>query len=490
MNAKKNERQQLKMRLTNVDPQATIRLLILLCVVLELSFVCHCFSPLITTRQQVGRHHSFAPRPFMAAQRKSSEFAEAALLEEEETPANIAGSDFFGGNKQKEELFDPIAEAQATIAVSGAETGQNKYNRFNDESAFDNVGRAVAESLQNQINSILYGEEPLGEYTYSSDIEWSSVFGKGGSPLRQLELALDFYRRLDLAIVSAKQTSDDAVTVRWNLSVVWPIFWEARVVLTGTSLLELDQGNQISKQVDSLDTPDLLGAIASQVVPRFWDAYHIGMAPSAECMPRIAARSPPLSAYRVYEIIPRLVYKPSRLDTTNREDAYAEIIPNHAFACLIKTMGPKRQRYIPTSPLEVRVERNPPRISWNIPIAVELCTNAMLPLPGEDPETRPEACAEVEYEFQSRRRVATIPYGGAPQDVDVTQVRKQLYEKVVKDGFQPKLKDGRPQFFFLQNNAKACYTEEGLGMGVYDWRPKAAKANEVGIELELELELE
>jgi hypothetical protein len=424
----------------------------------------------------------------MAAQRKSSEFAEAALLEEEETPANIAGSDFFGGNKQKEELFDPIAEAQATITTTLSETTR-EYNRFDDVAAFDNIGKAVAVSLQNQINSILYGEESLSEYTYAPDIEWTSPFvgmTGGSAPLRQLQQALEFYRRLDLAIISAKQNSNDSVTIRWNISIVWPIFWEARVVLTGTSLLELNDQNQISKQVDILDSSDLLGTIASQVIPRFWDTYHIGMTPSAECMPKIAAPTPPFSAYSVYEIMPRLVYTPSRLDTTNREDAYAEIIPNHAFTCLIKTMGPKRQRYIPTSPLEVRVDRNPARIAWNIPIAVELCTNAVLPLPGEDPETRPEALPEVEYEFQPRRRVATIPYGGAPQDADVAEVRKQLYEKVVKDGFPPKLKDGRPQFFFLQNNAKACYTDEGLGMGVYDWRPKSAKANEVGIELELE----
>jgi hypothetical protein len=353
--------------------------------------------------------------------------------------------------------------------------------------AFDSPGKKVAESLQKQVNAVLYGEETSNAYTYATNVQWESPFGKGGSPLRQLQQALEFYRRVDVALISCRQTSHGSLTLRWEISVAWPIFWEARVVLTGTSLVELNDSNQIVKQVDVPDPSDVFATIVSQVLPRFWDTYHIGMTPSAEGMPKILAKSTfPWSSYRVYDIMPRLVYKPSRLDTTKREDAYAEIIPNHAFATVIKTMGPKRQRYIPTTPLEIVVKRNPPRITWSIPIAVELLTGHVLPLPGDDPETLPEAMPEVDYEFQSKRRVATIAYGGSPQDEDVAELRKTLYQQVVKDGFQPKLIEGRPQFFFLQNDAKACYTDEGLGMGVYDWRPNFVKANEVGIELELE----
>ena len=82
--------------------------------------------------------------------------------------------------------------------------------------------------------------------------------------------------------------------------------------------------------------------------------------------------------------------------------------------------------------------------------------------------------------------MATVAYGGnGPQDAEIANVRKRLYESVVKDGLQPKLdENGRPIFFFWQNGVKACYTEEGLGMAVYEWRPTFAKSDEVGIELE------
>ena len=52
---------------------------------------------------------------------------------------------------------------------------------------------------------------------------------------------------------------------------------------------------------------------------------------------------------------------------------------------------------------------------------------------------------------------------------------------------KPKLDEtGRLQFFFLQNiTIKASYTEEGLGMCVFELRPAFAKANKVGIELQM-----
>ena len=54
------------------------------------------------------------------------------------------------------------------------------------------------------------------------------------------------------------------------------------------------------------------------------------------------------------------------------------------------------------------------------------------------------------------------------------------------DGLNPKLdENGRPMFFFWQNDAKACFVSDGgLGMSVYEWRPKFANGNAVGIELE------
>ena len=47
--------------------------------------------------------------------------------------------------------------------------------------------------------------------------------------------------------------------------------------------------------------------------------------------------------------------------------------------------------------------------------------------------------AQFNYEMQKRRRVATIPFGGDPQDEYVGEVRKKLYEAVTQDGFVPKL---------------------------------------------------
>ena len=101
-------------------------------------------------------HHS------LGAQKKSSE-SELALVEQEsETPAGVAGADFFGGNRQKEELYDPVAEAQADIVGQ-----EESYDKFADTLAFSTpLAQNVGKSLQKLVNGILYeDEEQAGDDT-------------------------------------------------------------------------------------------------------------------------------------------------------------------------------------------------------------------------------------------------------------------------------------------------------------------------------------
>ena len=84
-----------------------------------------------------------------------------------------------------------------------------------------------------------------------------------------------------------------------------------------------------------------------------------------------------------------------------------------------------------------------------------------------------------------KRQFATIKFGGSAQDDGIGKARKSLYDAVMKDGHKiMKDEKGRPKFFFLQNNAKVAWTEKGLGMAIYEWRPDYLQTNEVRIELE------
>jgi len=430
-------------------------------------------------------------------------------LEEEEAPADIGGAQFFGGNKEKEEFYDETAEQSAAMEAFVPEQ-VTTLNRFEDRRAFatDSVA-ALARSLQSQINAALYEDAPSPpsqDYAYTTGkLNWQTPFScKAPTPLEELVGALSFYKHVDLAVVSGQQQDENQFELQWELSVAWPTFWEPRVLLLGSSTITLENSNnknndkqqiivsQLDKVVDN--GGDLLGTIGRQILPRFWDFYHVGMTPSAELLPRVNRKEPALFGlnYQTYDIPARWMVQPTVVETGSREDCTAQAIPNHAFSCIIKTMGPTRQRYVPTSPVEVQLapdnnNQGKLKVQWNIPLSVEFQTNPEWPLPGEDEEAIAESQPECTYVYQTRRKVATVQYSGDPQDKEVTDIRKQLYEQVLKDGFQPKLdaSTGRPIFFFLQNTAKPCYTNEGLGMCVYEWRPKWTNANEVGIELEL-----
>jgi len=297
----------------------------------------------------------------------------------------------------------------------------------------------------------------------------------------------------------------------WELSLVWPTFWSPRILLAGTSTFTLagsstlqsaDMTNTravtITEQVDRVFGADgnsissLLSIVGSQIAPRFWDWYHIGMTPSAEQQPRhMLAKK---GGITIYQLPPRLVTSPTIVETGTRENRHAQMVPNHSFTCIIRTMGPKKNDYVPTTPVEVRIARNDKTnddqllISWSISLSAQFqALNSNLPLPGENPEDEDGSFPTCHYKWQALRQVATTVYGGNVQDPEIPDIRKRLYEQVLRDGWKPKLdENGKPQFFFWQNDVKACYIEDGLGMCVYDWRPKFALSNEVGIELEVE----
>ena len=239
------------------------------------------------------------------------EQADAALLEDEdmEGPA-IEGSQFFGGNKQKVEFYDPIAEATAgTEFLEAVASNRTLFNRFADRRAFEtNKVADLAQQLQQRINQILYPDEQTdiqGALKYSSKLQWVTPLARKGNndPLDELRSSRDFYRFVDLAITGGRSASNDrsgvsSFELRWELAVEWPTVWEPRILLTGTTMLDMSpSGNEIIRQVDALDHPssDLFACIRDQILPRFWDVYHIGMTPSAELSPTIPEKTSSLA---------------------------------------------------------------------------------------------------------------------------------------------------------------------------------------------------
>lgn len=480
----------------------------------------------------------------------------------EDDGENVVGTKFFGGNTVKEELYIPEEEEMA-LELQKVKPKQRKeeseYKRFQDTNAFgDDLARRVGEALQLAINQILYDDSTdnsVATWKENPSIAWETPFptkkAGGNSPLMEMKVSKEFYNKLDVAILSAKtiESTADAgvVEVRWDVGAVWPNPWESRVLLTGTSRLSVrdDKDNNIitlMKQVDKLDgnkPSDIVGSLSSQLPPRFWDVYHIGMSPSAELDPRLTALSPSqlttsrgnkglLSSYNLSYLPPRLVTEPSLVDTNGRSGRTAQALPNHGFTTAIKTMGPNKEQFVPVSPIEVSISKvegqDGSLIKWTVPVPPEFASKAVLPLPvieeeedEEDDASNSDALAtssantpsktspysvrrpntpapeapqslQCNYSLRPSRLVATLPYAGNPQDEEVTQLRRQLYQQVVEnDGFKPKLDPvtKRPIFFFWMNDAKACFTRAGgLGMAVYEWRADWAKSNEVGIELE------
>lgn len=438
--------------------------------------------------------------------------------QDEDAGAGVVGAQFFGGNKEKEEFYDPVAEAQASnLAFVESSVTTTTFDRFQDRTAFDSDASAqLAISYQDFLNQALAGESTQTNIVFADNMQWESPFSTSGSNnnslLGALQEAKQFYRRIHVAITSAKTLSEQpgrTYKLGWEIGMAWPTFWEPSILLTGSSqvnLVDNDDGgrHRIAKQVDVLDDPDLMGNLVRQILPRFWDVYHIGMTPTAEMSPAWERRQGFLPQnFVLYDVPARWVWTPTLVDRGNREDGNASFLPNHAFTTAIRTMGPSKDTYVPTTPTQIDIQpspNGPNTIQWKVPLTVQLQAQREWPLfqqsnePGNESSSLSSSFEDSSgsYVWQPARRVATLPTGiPRPQDEGITELRKRLYESVTAAGLKPKLdKNGRPLFFFWSAATKTCFTEKGLGMTVYEWRPEFAQSNHVGMELEATPELQ
>jgi len=370
---------------------------------------------------------------------------------------NVVGTKFFGGNSIKEELYIAEEEEMAVKLIvkdydaTTTTTRQRlEYNRFDDAIAFtDTFAQRVGKTLQMSINRILYNDDDdegsdMKSSSYMKWMEdpallWDTPFPQSkkissssstakSTPLTELATANEFYNQLDIAILACKtietaasdDTSINVVEIRWDIGIVWPNPWESRILLTGSSILKIrvdekeeDGGNLVVlSQRDMLDGGnDIVGKLAVQLPPRFWDVYHIGMTPCAELDPRYDALPSSLtlpssstatlqslsmiqqqqgkrrifSEYNLAYLPPRLVTQPSFIDNNGRDGRAAQALPNHAFTTAIRTMGPSKDKFVPVSPIEVSISKvddaSGSLVRWTVPVPPEFASNLLLPLP-------------------------------------------------------------------------------------------------------------
>ena len=455
-------------------------------------------------------------------------------VDEKTDDIEVYGAQFFGGAIAKDVYVEDEEEEETD---QRPQPSQSLGALFSDETA-----KTVAICIQRG----LYGESVV----YSKDFRWSSPFN-GPSPLNSsssssagplsffsqllggddqkdeksaltphdvVSSASKFFRSsLDVSVYSGHTTSTEGGVVKvelaWSCGFNWPTFWEPRISLLGRSTVECllqPDGSlaEVLSQEDRLESSDLTSAIFDQLVPRFWDVYHVGMSLSTEALQRVALKGPLFASYKLYEEPPRLSLKASAFDKFGREGRLAQAIPDTMFSTTLKTVGASMQKHIPSSPIEVKIfpsgiEGKGNVIEWTVPVPSNFLRanfessdsfDPHVPVgpaggtegdDGDDGFSLFEEKEKPRLVVSERRKIATVKFGGSPQDDEISEVRKKLYEDVIRDGYKPAVSEGgRPKFFFLQNNAKCCWTGDGFGMMVYEWRPDFMKTNEIGLELE------
>jgi hypothetical protein len=295
-----------------------------------------------------------------------------------------------------------------------------------------------------------------------------------------------------LALPSPPRLGDDKVSLNFQLGFNYPSFWSPRIIITGKSIVTYtpssDCGVKVVSQEDVLDM-DLTACIQDQILPKFWDLYHLNMAPPAEVRPVVKVGGVnPFKGYEVYESPKALVVQHEVWDDLGREGKTASSLPQGMFSTNIKTVGPKKDLdYVTGSGVEVEIGREGGRgwIKWEVEVGSAVMSNLAEGLKVGDGVVGGAVKSGSKARVREARVYASRAFQGDPQDRGVGKVREELFERCRRDGLKAKVgEDGRPKFFYRYGTAKTCWVEDGLGMVVWEWRLKGFRGHEVCMELE------
>uniref|UniRef100_A0A6V1P7S5 Uncharacterized protein n=1 Tax=Heterosigma akashiwo TaxID=2829 RepID=A0A6V1P7S5_HETAK len=358
----------------------------------------------------------------------------------------------------------------------------------------------AAIQYENAINQALKTNlDPLRKFAVSG-ATWDNPVEAQKDRAGMEKLLLDVGNFLEdprLTVHAARARGGDGgggalVEVDWLKTATWPLPWRPPVQVFGRTVLRLDGEGRLAAAADTWEQSPYQVALG-QCRPRFWDFYHFKAFPPAEFPAyRVAARG---EGYEVRDYAPRLVVVGRTLDRVNtRETRAARTLPESMFSCTISMIGKIPERFYVTSPIEVSfrgkmlkegdAQKKVNAIQWKVglPKAFGLELGGL-----PDPDGR-ETAQEMQddrvwHQVDGPRRVAVARFNGQNQDVGVSKARAELLAKAQEDGHELLLgNSGRPQFSFLQNDAKVGFKRTG-GLGVAGYEPRWDTGNEIALEL-------
>jgi hypothetical protein len=161
------------------------------------------------------------------------------------------------------------------------------------------------------------------------------------------------------------------------------------------------------------------------------------MAPSSEMKERFSQKIGSFlpRPYKIFKSPAALELRASINDKVGRSSRLASNIPDSMFSCVIKTVGPSTETYVPSGPVEISIST--PRekssvIEWSIPVPSNFLASNDESLPVGDANFLDEDDESSDLDFfeinerpylivTEKRKYATIKFGGSAQEEEISK---------------------------------------------------------------------
>ena len=232
-------------------------------------------------------------------------------------------------------------------------------NKLNNDIIFKTKEylQVLESSLQNKDNENIIKLEDISIISDTCIIKNNPFLNNKKDLIEIIKKINTFFEDFSIVIFNLQQIETDEVLVDYQLSFYYPLPWRPRVIIPIQSLFKFssisDQRNIIS--ITEKWDINLLDIFLKQLLPRWWDIWHIFSNPTPEYPP-----IKKIGSYRNIQLFeyPQSLYIETRWRGPSRYIGPPLLItPGFSLFGFLKSSRPNREKYYTVLPVEVQSYR-------------------------------------------------------------------------------------------------------------------------------------
>ncbi|KAJ1425783.1 hypothetical protein B484DRAFT_431992 [Ochromonadaceae sp. CCMP2298] len=211
---------------------------------------------------------------------------------------------------------------------------------------------AASDELISALQASLEGRETDLDRLLEAGCGWQNSFVGSRKELEEgVDKFANFFSDAAITVFDRKILASNQVQLSYQISFWYPLPWRPRVIVPSTAVVTFGPDMRVASVEEKWEV-SLLEVFLKQILPRWWDVWHVFSSPSPEYPPiRQIAKVGKVSILQ----LPESVFAESRWQGSAKYAGPPLLVaPGFSLFGYLKSTRPRREPYLTTLPVEVQ----------------------------------------------------------------------------------------------------------------------------------------